>query len=63
MEGEAPVGGGGASISFDSATGLITDLATAYGPAVVGVFGVGLGIAAIVWGFPRLISLFKRSAK
>ena len=51
------------AISFDGATTLISGLATAYGPAVLAVFGVGLGIAAVVWGFPKLMGLFKKSAK
>jgi hypothetical protein len=30
---------------------------------VIAVFGIGLGIAATVWGFPKLVGLFKKSAK
>lgn len=52
-------------ITFDFSA--VTDALVALGPAVVGVTGVviasGLGVAAILWGAPKLVGLFKRTAK
>jgi len=51
------------TFDFSGATGLITAFAAALALAVLAVFGTGLGIAATIWGFPKLVGLFKKSAK
>jgi hypothetical protein len=51
------------TFDFSGVQTLITNFAAAYGPVVIAVFGIGLGIAATVWGFPKLVGLFKKSAK
>jgi len=51
------------TISFDGATTAIQSFATAYGPAVILVFGIALAVAASIWGFPKLLGLFKKTAK
>lgn len=41
-----------------------TDPASAqFGAASAAVIAAGAGIAVIVWGVPKLVSLFKRTAK
>jgi hypothetical protein len=54
---------GDPTFDFSGVTNLITLFAVALGVAVLAVFGTGLGIAATIWGFPKLVGLFKKSAK
>jgi hypothetical protein len=54
---------GDPTFDFSGTTNLITLFAAALALAVLAVFGTGLGIAATIWGFPKLVGLFKKSAK
>lgn len=51
------------TFDFSGVVTLISSFAAAYSPVILTIFGVGLGIAALVWGYPRLVGLFKKSAK
>lgn len=55
--------GGGATYDFSG----VTDALGSLGPAVVTAGGAVLAIAVVVagafWGFPKLIGLFKKTAK
>lgn len=41
----------------------ITDAVTAFQPYVIGVAGAGVGLALVIWGVPKLMSVFKRTAR
>lgn len=45
----------------------VTDALVALGPAVATAGGLviaaGVGVAALIWGAPKLIGLFKKTAK
>lgn len=48
---------------FSGVTGALASL----GPSVIAAGGLviaaGLGVAAVIWGAPKLIGLFKKTAK
>lgn len=48
---------------FSAVTGALGDLGPAIVLAAGGVILAGLGVAAVRWGAPVLVSLFKRTAK
>lgn len=41
----------------------ITDAVTAFTPDVIAVGGAGVGLALAMWGIPKLVSMFKRTAR
>lgn len=41
----------------------VTKAVAEFTPQVIGVAGVGVGLALVFWGVPKLISVFKRTAK
>lgn len=50
-------------VDFDGVTDALTALAPQFVTAGGLVLVAGLGIAAVTWGFPKLIGLFKKTAK
>jgi hypothetical protein len=51
------------TIDFSGIISIITNAAGSLLPAVVSVIGVSVGVGLVIWGFPKLLSIFKRSAK
>lgn len=41
----------------------VTDAVTAFTPYVLGVGGAAVGLALAMWGIPKLVSMFKRTAR
>lgn len=46
----------------DFATTIVTGFA-GYGPALLTVGAAGLALAVIMWGFPKIVGFFKKTAK
>ena len=51
------------TVDFSGIISIITNAAGSLMPAVISVIGIGVGVGLVIWGFPKLLSLFKRSAK
>lgn len=56
----APANG---TVDFSGIISIITNAAGSLMPAVISVIGIGVGVGLVIWGFPKLLNLFKRSAK
>lgn len=55
---------GAATTNLADLISKFTDAAsTQFGAAAPAVIAAGAGLAVVVWGVPKLISLFKRTAK
>lgn len=52
-----------ASFDFTGITGALPGLVGAIVPAAGLVLAAGLGVTGVMWGFPKLIGLFKKTAK
>lgn len=48
---------------FSSVTTTLNSVAGEYGPEIALVFGIGAAIGIVSWGFPKLLGLFKKTAK
>lgn len=46
----------------DFATTIVTAFA-GYAPALLTVGAAGLGLAVVIWGFPKIVGFFKKTAK
>ena len=47
-------------------TDFVTAVTTAfagYAPALLAVGGVGLALGVVMWGFPKIVGFFKKTAK
>lgn len=51
------------SYDFSGVTAALPGLGQAFVTAGALVLVAGLGVAAVMWGFPKLIGLFKKTAK
>lgn len=51
------------TFDFTGITGALPALVTAVVAAAGLVLTAGLGVTAVMWGFPKLIGLFKKTAK
>ncbi|WP_137878072.1 hypothetical protein [Microbacterium sp. 4NA327F11] len=52
-----------ATYDFSGVTGALPGLASAVVTAGGLVLAAGLSVAGVIWGFPKLIGLFKKTAK
>lgn len=51
------------TVDFSGIISIITNAAGSLMPAVISVIGISIGVGLVIWGFPKLLSLFKRTAK
>lgn len=51
------------TVDFSGIISIITNAAASLMPAVISVIGISVGVGLVIWGFPKLLSLFKRTAK
>ena len=51
------------TVDFSGIITIITNAAASLLPAVTAVIGISVGVGLVIWGFPKLLSLFKRTAK
>lgn len=56
----APANG---TVDFSGIISILTNAAGSLLPAVTSVIGIAVGVGLVIWGFPKLVNLFKKSAK
>jgi len=55
--------GGGTTFDFSGVTDALPGLGTAFVAAGALVLAAALAVTGVLWGFPKLIGLFKKTAK